>query len=120
MIDLKNDSKTYKHLNADVKYWFNTEHNTNLLIVLITLFGALVIIHTMFTFLGVVQQKEMKNIYNILITICFYVLLIIHISCLAYGLAKENGSIKILTIKYYLFYQLPFDILNIAIIAHIF
>lgn len=104
------------------------ERNHWVQIVLIAVFTLLLIIHTKFTLVGVWSQKEMRNIYNMILTSCIYILLFIHISCCTYSLVhtlnhgdpKSLQGIPALTVDYYVYYQLPFDILNIAIVTHIY
>ena len=70
----------------------------------------------------------MKNIYNILFSTFVILALLNHIGSLAYKLTvvlsgRDLGIfkyIKSMSIEFYFFYQLPFDMLNMAIIAHIY
>ena len=75
----------------------------------------------------------MRNLYNILFGIFIISAIAIHLGTLIWGLVQvindanysksgklKDGPIKALTLKYYFFYQLPFDVLNLGLLAHIF
>lgn len=105
------------------------ERNSTVIYVWTAVFIILLMIHTRYTIQGVCRQKEMQNIYNILLTSCIYLLLMIHTGCFIHSLVKMDYfndnqiryfGVQALTIEYYFYYQLPFDLLNIAIITHIY
>ena len=70
------------------------------------------------------KQKEMRNTYNYIVAVCISVCLVNHISYLVYEIITETGinkeDYRNQVYWAYLQFQLPFDLLNISILAHFF
>ena len=71
----------------------------------------------------------MQNVYNLMLSVSIYILLFLHIGSFIWRLVVTKNNVDnttyeegvpVLTLTYYFYYQLPFDMLNFAIITHIY
>jgi hypothetical protein len=84
------------------------------------LFIILLIVHSMFSVKSL-QNEAMRNRFHMTISVTIFLLIIIRISIKVFVIfGIEILTIQSLTWKYYFTFQLPFDMLNIAIIAQFF
>ena len=85
----------------------------------ICIFSLLLIIHLCLNLRSSCYDKQWNNM---ILKNCLILCILVHVSCLTYQtLTKpDEQHFDNQQIKYYFFFQLTFDILNIALIAHIF
>lgn len=92
-----------------VDYWVSS--------FLVVVFIILLILFLLFIFKSY-QIDEMRNIHNCVIYLSLLMDILLRIFCLLYSMIKDhNHFISDNTIQYYLNFQLPYDLINIAITA---
>ena len=88
---------------------------------LICVFSLQLLMHSLLNISYLVRKREARSLYNLILSVGISSCLITHIACLMYGtVVMKNNSVPPIGIDCYLFFQLTFDLLNVALIAHIF
>ena len=88
---------------------------------LIALFSIELVLHIWLDIQYQVKNKTSRTMYNQILAVFVFLCLAAHLSCLMYSVTGDADiGIPPISATYYTYYQLTFDLLNIALIAHIF
>ena len=95
---------------------YNEVDNTFIAVFIVQLLWQLYI-----TCFGCCVVTEVRNLFMVVSAFVIPIAIAVHIGALIYASYWEkNLEFGVLSGKNYLYYQMPFDLMNIAIIAHIF
>ena len=98
--------------------------------VFLFIFALMLLIYLFFTIRGIVVQEELKNYYNYISTVSMILMMLNHIIVFVIGIFNNKNDTKNKfnlfqkemdsNIFQYFRFQLPFDLLNVSLMAHTF
>lgn len=77
-------------------------------------------LHVIWSCCGLRRNKDLCNLHVVIQTIMIAITLLVHIHSLLFFISYDYEPEKLDYWHLYLFFQVPFDIMNIATIAHIY
>lgn len=64
------------------------------------------------------MNRDNRNIHNFIMSWCLVLSVVTRFGCIIYSITIDhNKVVKVDSVKFYVYYQLPFDLLNISVEA---